>query len=283
MFKKIGKSVLLNSLWYTLGRGNLVRLARFLTNEVRLDVGNDPSTNGEIMVQSCLLVNYRHQENLCVLDVGANVGDWTCSFISLSARYHRKLFVHAFEPCQETCATLVDNLRRQGLEHQVQLNNMALSSSISRRPFYSIGANAGINGLYPIMESGHGQTVQEIETDTIDHYCAQNDISHIDFIKVDTEGHDLDVLYGCKGLLAAKGIDMVQFEYNARWIDSRHYLRDAFDFFLPFGYVIGKVTPKGIEFYSKWDYELESFRETNYLALKPVDKDLFPQIKWWNA
>lgn len=55
LLKTIVKSLLLNVLWYALGRRNLVRLARFLNNEFRLDVNNDPATNGETMVQSTVL------------------------------------------------------------------------------------------------------------------------------------------------------------------------------------------------------------------------------------
>jgi hypothetical protein len=34
----------------------------------------------------------------------------------------------------------------------------------------------------------------------------------------------------------------------------------------PLGYSIGKLTSHGVEFYEKWDWELETFREGNYIA-----------------
>jgi hypothetical protein len=54
------------------------------------------------------------------------------------------------------------------------------------------------------------------------------------------------------------------------------------DFLLPLGYRIGKVTPRGIELYSRWDPERESFREGNYAALREDRTRLFRIIPWWN-
>jgi hypothetical protein len=47
---------------------------------------------------------------------------------------------------------------------------------------------------------------------------------------------------------------------DARWVHARRYLRDAFTFADALGYQLGKVTPRGIEFYEAWHPELESFR-----------------------
>ena len=46
-------------------------------------------------------------------------------------------------------------------------------------------------------------------------------IDRISLLKVDAEGHDLAVLIGASEHLRAKSIEMVQFEHNWRWIESR--------------------------------------------------------------
>ena len=101
-------------------------------------------------------------------------------------------------------------------------------------------------------------------------------------LKIDTEGHDLSVVEGAGELLRTGSLDVIQFEYNHRWVFSRRYLRDAFELFEPLGYCIGKVTPHAIEFYKGWHPELESFREGNYLACRPEWMARFPRIPWWN-
>jgi hypothetical protein len=37
----------------------------------------------------------------------------------------------------------------------------------------------------------------------------------------------------------------------------------------PLGYSLGKLTPRGVEFYPGWDAELETFVEGNYVACVP--------------
>ena len=279
MPKTIVKSLLLNVLWYTLGRRNLVRLARFLNNESRLDVVNDLATNGEVIVQSTILKYLKHNENICIFDIGANIGNWTHSLFE-HAENTSSLIVHAFEPCTDTYTTLTTNLHSWNLSGNIKSNKLALSSSVSKRPFYSLGPNNGTNSLsLPADTSKY--SVEAVQTETIDSYCSRNNISHIDLIKIDTEGHDMEVIYGANNMLSSGAIDVLQFEYNHRWIYGRHFLRDAFEHLLPLGFIIGKITPKGIEFYPDWDYELETFREANYLAVKQSLRNIFPQIKWW--
>ena len=263
-----------------MGRRNLVRFARFLYDGSRLDIDNDMRTNGEIAVQKSIIKNCKNN-SVCAFDVGANVGLWTECFTQIAKELGAIFTVHAFEPCESTYKTLNSNLDHWTIKDQVIANKTGLSSSIGKRPFYSIGSGGGVNGFYPTAYPKR-QIVQEVRTDTVDNYCATNTISHIDIIKVDTEGHDLEVLFGAKEVLSSGAVDFIQFEYNYRWVDARHFLRDAFDYLLPLGFCIGKVTPKGIEFYSGWDCELESFKEANYLAVRAPMKSIFPQISWWN-
>ena len=270
---------MLNVLWYTLGRKNLVRLARFLNNGSRLDVDNDPKTNGETIVQSTVLKHLKQNEKICIFDIGANIGLWTHSLFEHKQK-KSSLFVHAFEPCSETFLTFTTNLHSWNLTDNVKPNKLALSSSISKRTFYSLGPNIGTNSLSPPADVTKCE-IESVLTETIDSYCANNNISHIDLIKIDTEGHDMEVIYGGNNMLASRSIDILQFEYNQRWIHNRHFLRDAFELLLPLDFNIGKITPKGIEFYPDWDFELETFTEANFLAVKQSLKSIFPRIKWW--
>jgi FkbM family methyltransferase len=281
MMKQLIKKGIVTGLWHTLGRKDLVRLARFLSNESRLDTANNMDSNGELLVQRTVLDQLLNNGPGVVFDVGANVGEWTKS---LYAQSHgaANFQTHAFEPCQQTHETLRANLEQWGLTSQVIPAQVALSSAPGQRSFYSYGSNVGRNSLHPASDVAQ-QSVETVALETLDQYCRHQEISRIHLMKIDTEGHDLEVIYGGQEMLQKNRIDALQFEYNWRWIDSRHYLKDAFTFFGPLGYTLGKVTPLGIEFYDQWHFELETFREANFLAAR---KDLaahFPQVEWWNA
>ena len=68
-----------------------------------------------------------------------------------------------------------------------------------------------------------------------------------------------------------------------RWILGRFYLRHAFEFLLALGYRVGKVTPRGVEFYPGWDADLETFVEGNYLACDPEVAWELPAVTWWKS
>jgi len=59
-----------------MGRGNLVRVSRFLLDYARRDVPNRMSSNGEWMVQDVILAAST-SDPVVVFDVGAHVGAWS--------------------------------------------------------------------------------------------------------------------------------------------------------------------------------------------------------------
>ena len=61
---------------------------------------------------------------------------------------------------------------------------------------------------------------------------------------------------------------------------SKRGARVLLELLTPLDYRVGKVTRLGIEFYSRWDFELESFRESNYLACRGDWVERFPQVAW---
>jgi methyltransferase FkbM-like protein len=141
-----------------------------------------------------------------------------------------------------------------------------------------VGACAGRNSVHALDPAAW---TERVAVTTVDAYAAEQTIDHIDLLKVDTEGHDLRVLRGAERAFRAGAISAAQFEYNHRWIPARQYLKDAFDMLEPFRYRIGKLTPRGVEWYPGWDPELESFVEGNYLACTaPVARRL-PAVRWW--
>jgi hypothetical protein len=120
---------------------------------------------------------------------------------------------------------------------------------------------------------------EEVELTTIDIYCRESSISAIRLLKIDAEGHDLAVIKGAAEMLRRKAIDIIQFEYNQSWIEARSFLRDAFEALQAFGYELGKVTRRGVEFYQGWALELETFVEGNYIACTPAWKQRFQQVE----
>ncbi len=73
--KSILKKIIITFFWAFLGRKNLVRFARFLTNAAQLDVDNRMTTNGELLVQDILAKHISKDEPIVAFDCGANIGE----------------------------------------------------------------------------------------------------------------------------------------------------------------------------------------------------------------
>jgi FkbM family methyltransferase len=262
------------------GRRNVVRTARYVLSRARLDYPNDLSVNGESALQGWILRFSRAGEQVHVTDVGANVGRWSESMLAAASKADRgaDLRLHAFEPDSGAFARLAEAFGGM----PASLSRTALSDREGTSLFHVVGPAAGRNSLYPVP--GVGRVPQEtVVTTTLDSYAERSGITRFALVKVDAEGHDLAVLRGARALLAGRRIGVAQFEYNHRWILARFFLRDAFEFLLALGYRVGKLTPRGVEFYPGWDPDLETFAEGNYLACDPEAAAGLPAVTWWKS
>lgn len=256
----------------TVGRRRAVRAARFVTNVLRYDDGNRIESNGEIMVQRVAL----SRPQPVVFDVGANVGQWSTSLL---AQPGFPAEVHAFEPSSYT-----RERAGQNLGDRVHLHGTALGERAGRATLHIAREGAGINSLVEFGDERNNVGVEDVLVDTVDEFARSHLISDITLLKIDAEGSDLAVLRGAFDMLTAARIGVAQFEYNWRWVFSRSYLKDVFDLIegLP-EYTVGKVTHVGVEFYSAWHFELETFREANYVIVRRDWTKAFPAVTWWGG
>lgn len=134
-------------------------------------------------------------------DVGAHVGNVSKIFLDFS----KDAVVHAFEPVPLTFEKLSERFHSQ---ENLVLNRVALSS-VSGVQNFTIGRNTGNRFAGP--SDGNLRT-DSVKVVTGDQYCSELQIHHIDFLKIDTEGHDLETLLGFRNTLAERRIEFIQVE-----------------------------------------------------------------------
>lgn len=254
------------------GRRRLAQFARLVTNEARLDTGNIMDCNGEQIVQRLV----RTTSAPIVFDVGAHYGEWSTSLLSQPGQPPT---VHAFEPS----AVSVERARRT-LNGSATVHQVALSEKPGKAELKIVHPGAGANSLVDFTDRSRasGET-ESVDVSTVDIMIGHLGLDRLTLLKIDAEGHDLAVIRGARGMTGRQAVDLIQFEYNLRWIDSRTFLLDAFEELQPRGYQLGKITAKGVEVYPKWHHELETFTEGNYLAWLPEWTPRLPSVAWWGG
>ena len=241
-------------------RAALFRGGRKLYQYARREGANDPRHNGEYRLLGAAL-GRAGAGRLTLLDVGAHRGDWTAEACQTLTRLGLRGEIHAFEPTPQSHAELD---RRFSAEPHVLAQRLALSDRRGTLPLYIAGELAGTNSL---EDQGLGPAL-DVQATTLDEYLHERAIEHVTFLKCDAEGHDLAVLRGGAEVLARGRVDVWQFEYNARWIHARAFLRDVFELTRAAPYTLGKVHRHGVELFESWHPELERYFETNYVLLR---------------
>lgn len=247
------------------------RLGRRLYLWGRGEQRNSPQINGEYRLLRAILAAYK-KSNITLLDVGANLGNWTLQATKMAAENETSVKVHCFEPSMATRQMLQARLSDIS---QAMIIPMALSDSAGTANFFSSGAGKGTNSL----NASSGPNVEQVTTSTVDKYMSEVDLKKIAFVKIDTEGYDFSVIKGSRRSLEDERIDVIQFEYNWRWIQTATSLRSVFDFTADLPYRVVKVTSAGLLVLNEWHFELDKFFEGNYALLRKglaLDMPLLP-------
>ncbi|WP_167384090.1 FkbM family methyltransferase [Acetobacter pomorum] len=133
-----------------------------------------------------------------VVDVGANTGFYSLLSLCVS----RRIKVCAYEPLPPVFNILQENISQNGFSKRVTLSPFAVSNS-----------NA-VSTLY-VPDAGHGlvETSASLNAEFKEHIGSHQSVtvrklddlhpagSHVAIMKVDAEGHDLDVLHGAEALM----------------------------------------------------------------------------------
>lgn len=235
------------------------KIGRKLYFWARKESPNHPEANGEFVLLSQVLGG--DSGAVTLLDVGANRGEWSRKAATLARTNRVGITVHAFEPLSGTRALL----EKAAAEFpEVRVESIALSNVPGTAAFYSQSAGAGTSSLHPVS----GARAEDVTLTTLDVWMAEQRYTHIRMIKIDVEGFDSLVLEGAAHTLMHGLVDVVQFEYNWRWLLNSRSLHWVFQFIEDKPYVFGKLVPDGILTFDRWHFELDRFFEGNYVLLR---------------
>lgn len=173
------------------------------------------------------MLSRRAGSDFTMLDVGAHFGT--------SASYFDQLgwTVHCFEPDPNNREKLQ---KKFGKSKNIIIDPRAVSDqSATGVEFFTSEQSTGISGLHAFHES-HSQSGR-VDITTVERIVADRSISRVDFLKIDVEGFDLNVLKGVPWDTLKPDVIECEFE-DAKTVRLGHTWKDIANYLADRGYAV---------------------------------------------
>lgn len=193
-----------------------------------------------------------------VLDVGANVGDWAEEWLSCDTKSRLYCFEIVPPVYNELSSRLSNNSRVNCLPFG--LSDTTGETKISYMPSSNSGSSLNV------LPWAQKKEEVEVWIKKGDDFVKEKAINEIFFLKIDTEGHEMNVLKGFEEMFKNKKVINIQFEYGYTYIPNRVFLADLYSLLSGYGFVLGRIYPEGVKFSDYDIFRDDDFRMKNYFA-----------------
>jgi FkbM family methyltransferase len=191
------------------------------------------------------------KENHIVIDVGANIGTHSV-YMSKIVGKNGKVF--SFEPVADTYYLLKENLALNHVEN-VEVIKAALKEKDGNEVMNVFPSDFSEWNSFGVPETNESKPTDIIEVRTmkLDTFEKENNIKHIDFLKIDVEGSERYVLSGATELLKNGLIDIFSFEVSQAPLKG-----------------LGETTEKLFEYIGSFRYKVYEYDTKSQKFLGPI-------------
>ncbi len=248
---------------YSTGRNPLL----FSYNQIGISKWQNNKFSGEdYLIKRFLPKYFKGENNLTIFDVGANIGNYTHTLVDAFPNSK----IYAFEPNPLTFNLLKENTKNNNFIHcyKIGFSNLKGTSEIFSYKSDEISEHASLyKDVMSDLHNDNSISSFQINLETLDEFCSEHQIAKIDFIKIDTEGHEYSVLSGASNLIKSKAIEVIQFEFNEMNVISRTYLKDFYNILYD-NYEIYRLDSKKLIHLKEYSTANEIFQYQNIIAIK---------------
>jgi len=210
-------------------------------------------------INSCLkLVN----NPTTIIDVGANIGLYTGHLYKKfpDAQYF------LFEPSKINADILI---KKFNFVNKIQVFNKALSNYNGKSELFSVSSGNPLNSLIKqdffhddVTKYNYAEKIEVVRLDSQNFF---KNLKKIDYIKIDTEGNEYNVLEGFGDDI--KKCKVIQFEFGMGTLYAKKYFLDFWNFFKNKNFSLYIITPSGPKLIKEYSYKFEHFNVINFIAL----------------
>jgi len=151
-------------------------------------------------------------KNDVIFDVGANDGRSVLQLI----KYFPESSLHAFEPVSSTFHKLIANTKHLD---NVKTHSLALGAENGHKSI-CLHEKPYMNSFLP--EWSDFVSEERVQINTLDSVMEKNGIDFVHFLKIDTEGYEMEVLKGAQKALSTANIGIIQVEAGLNPAISPH-------------------------------------------------------------
>jgi FkbM family methyltransferase len=169
------------------------------------------------------------------------------------------MFVHAFEANPDLIKVIIANKNKIEKYKKIKINNYKVNnyavSDKNDNLIFNIAKNPTVSSLnefsknidktWPGYREAHCTVIKKIEVKaiTLEKYCNDQEIRKINYLHIDTQGSDLDVLRGLKNKLniVDQGVLEATTNENTSLYENNHTINDVKNFLQLNNFEISKI------------------------------------------
>lgn len=140
-----------------------------------------------------------------VVDIGAHIG----TFSVFASTFAHDGTVYALEPLPENFEILKENIKLNSIKNIIP-TNIAITGKKEKRTLAIINTSPGVGTL---LNQANAEKKITVSAMSLNDFMRINNISKIDFLKIDCEGSEYEILFSCN-YNTLKRINKISMEYH---------------------------------------------------------------------